>query len=48
MFDHVRYFPSVVAVGCVRAKACDLPLISNDVAMYVLVKGGVFEFIGRG
>ena len=48
MFDHVRYFPFVVLVGCVRSKAYDLPLISNGVAMYVLVKGDVFEFIVRG
>ena len=35
-------------VGCVRAEASVIPLILDDVVMHVVVKGGVFEFIGLG
>ena len=33
-------------VGCMRAKAPVCPRILNDVVMYVVVKGDVFEYIG--
>ena len=46
MFDHVRSSPVLVMELCVRVKASVCPRISDDVVMHVVVKGGVFEFIG--
>ena len=48
MFDHMSYLPFTFTVGCVRAKASLHPHISDDIVMHVVVKGKVFEFIGRG
>ena len=46
IFDHVISFPFLVTVRCVRAKKYVHTRISDDVVMYVVVKGGLFEFIG--
>ena len=48
MFDHVRSFPFVATVGCVRAKAYVRPCIPYYVIMRVVVLGDVFEFIVCG
>ena len=48
MFDHVRSLPFAVTVGCVRYKASVCPHILDGVVMHVVVKGGVFTFIGHG
>ena len=46
MFDYVRFYPFAVMVGCVRFKLSVRPRILDEVVMNVVVKGGVFEFIG--
>ena len=48
VFDKFRFFPFSVTVGFVRAKAYFQPHISYDVMIREVVKGGAFEFIGRG
>ena len=48
MFGSVSYFLFAVTVVCVMAKASVCPHISDDVSMHVVVKGGIFEFIGLG
>ena len=48
MFDIVIYLPFAVTVVCVSSKAFVHPQISYDVVIHSVVKGGVFEFIGRG
>ena len=45
MFYCVRFTPFSVMVRCVRAKASVHPRISDDVVIYVKVKGGVFDSI---
>ena len=45
MFDHLLFSPFVD--GIVRAKAYVCPRIFDVVLMRVVVKGGVFEFIGH-
>ena len=45
MFHNLFFSPFVV--GFVRAKASVRPHILDVVVMYDVVKGGVFEFIGR-
>ena len=35
-------------VGCVRAKVSVRPHVSDEVSVYVIFKGGVFEFICHG
>ena len=48
MFDHSLSSPFSIMVGFVSDKASVHPRISDDVVMHVVVKGGVFEFIGCG
>ena len=48
MFDRMISLPFAVKVRCMRAKASVRPHILDDVVMHVVVKGGVFEFIGHG
>ena len=48
MFDHVRSIPFAVTVVCVRDKASIRQHVSDEVIMYVVVKGGLFEFICHG
>ena len=48
MVDCVRSIPFAATVGCVRDKASVHPCVSDDVLMYVIVKGDVFVFICRG
>ena len=45
IFDHSTFSPFVVEF--LRAKASVRPHISDVVLMHELVKGNVFEFIGR-
>ena len=46
MFDHFLLYSFVD--GIVRSKASVYPRIFDVVVMSVVVKGGVFEFIGHG
>ena len=48
VFDYVSSFPFAVMVIFVSSKAYVRPRMSDDVVMHVVVKGGVFEFIGCG
>ena len=48
VFGHLVFPPFLVMVRYVRDKASVRPRISYDVIMYVVIKGGVFEFIGHG
>ena len=48
MFYHVIFPPFLVMVGCVRAKVSIFLHILNEVVMYLLNKGDVFECIGIG
>ena len=48
MFDHLLFTPFVVTVGCVKYEEPVIPCILDDVVMYVVVKGDVFEVIGYG
>ena len=46
MFDTLLFSSFSVIVEFVRAKASVRPQISDVVVIHVVVKGGVFEFIG--
>ena len=46
MFDCVRYLSFMVTVGCDRSKESVCPHISDDVVMYVLVKGSRVSKVG--
>ena len=46
--DRVYFPPCKVTVGCVRSKASVRSHISHDIIMNIVVKGGIFEFIGLG
>ena len=48
MFDHLIFNPFAVTVRCVWVKESVHSHISNDVVMYEVVKGDVFEFIELG
>ena len=48
MFDILLFYPFMVTIGFVRSKASVLTHILDDAVMYVLVKGGIFDFIGCG
>ena len=48
VFECVNFPPFVVTAGCVMAKAYVCPRVSDDLIMYVLVKGGLIEFMGLG
>ena len=48
MFDHLLFTPFVVTIGYVKYKESISPCILDDVVMYVVVKGDVFEVIGYG
>ena len=48
MYDHLLFYIFAVMVGFVRAKASICPCIFDDVVIHEVVKGGVFELIGRG
>ena len=48
IFDHLLFYPFLVTVGFVRAKASVRPHIIDGALMHKVVKGGVFEFIGLG
>ena len=48
MFDNYLFYPFAVMVGFLRAKASVFPRIFDDAVMHEVVKGCVFEFIGRG
>ena len=48
IFDVVRSIPFVFAVGCVRSEVYVRQHVSDDVVMYVIVKGDLNEFICCG
>ena len=47
MFYRVISLTFTFTVACVRSKESFRPRISNYIVMHVVVKGDVFEFIGR-
>ena len=47
MFDNLFFYPFVVIVLFVKAKASICPQIFDDIVKHEVVKGDVFEFIGK-